>query len=151
MYRIGSTVAGLILSTLALAAPAVAAPAPVIHFAADGTERLDGVLRAGESVVIDYDFARLPNCRARYAGGDAWSIVLHHRVDGGPISTQAVTRLDETRHNVKAPATIDLPPGGHDLELWFRAGDRAGCGEYDSRSGANYHYPIEPVTEPRSR
>ncbi|WIM99885.1 DUF6209 family protein [Actinoplanes oblitus] len=133
---------------VALAAPAGAATisatsTPVLHFAADGTERIDGTLEANRSVLIDYDPARLPRCRNQYAGGDAWSIGVYYRVDGGPITTRPVTRLDENRHNVKAPVSVDLPLGGHDLELWFHIGDRAGCGEYDSRSGANYHYAIE--------
>ncbi|AEV84834.1 hypothetical protein ACWT_3811 [Actinoplanes sp. SE50] len=127
------------------AVPSTAVPstaAPVIHFAADGTDRVDGAIEAGRPVIVDYDLSRLPECRNQYAGGDAWSIGVYYRVDGGPIQTRPVTRLDQNRHNVTAPAGIDLPPGGHDLELWFHAGDRAGCSEYDSRSGANYHYPI---------
>ncbi|GGN44209.1 hypothetical protein FHR83_007974 [Actinoplanes campanulatus] len=130
----------------ALAAPAeaatIAGATPVLHFVADGTEWTEGALEAGRPVLVDYDLARLSRCRSQYAGGDAWSIGVHYRVDGGPIQRQAVTRLDETRHNVKAPASIDLPIGGKDLELWFQAGDRVGCTEYDSQYGANYHYTI---------
>jgi hypothetical protein len=131
----------------AMAAPAAAATpttdgTPVLHFAADGTDRLDGTLEANRPVVVDYDLARLSQCRNQYAGGDAWSIGVYYRIDGGPVATQAVTRLDENRHNVKVPVSIDLPLGGQDLELWFHAGDRTGCSEYDSRSGANYHYAI---------
>ncbi|GAA4605657.1 uncharacterized protein YraI [Actinoplanes octamycinicus] len=139
----------LVLSTaalLALATPAAAATTagtPVLRFAADGTDRVDGTLEAGRSVLVDYDLARLAQCRNQYAGGDAWAIGVYYRIDGGPIATQPVSRLDENRHNVKAPVPIDLPLGAHDLELWFHAGDRAGCSEYDSRSGANYHYAIE--------
>ncbi|MEU8663214.1 DUF6209 family protein [Actinoplanes philippinensis] len=136
----------LLLSMAARPVPAVAAraeAAPVLHFAADGSERIDGVLEAGKPVLVDFDLERLPKCRNQYAGGDAWSIGVHYRVDGGPISVQQVTRLDENRHNVKVPARIELPLGGHDLELWFHAGDRAGCSEYDSQYGANYHYAIE--------
>ena len=133
---------------VALAAPAdaatgAAAAAPVLHFAADGTDRIEGVLEANRPVLVDYDATRLPRCRSQYAGGDAWSIGLYYRVDGGPVRTEPVTRLDENRHNVEVPARIDLPLGGHELELWFHAGDRTGCSEYDSRSGANYHYTIE--------
>ncbi|MBG0567074.1 DUF6209 family protein [Actinoplanes aureus] len=141
----------LVLSAAALitlAAPAEAATVttadtPVLRFTADGTDRIDGTLEANRPVLVDYDLTRLSKCRSQYAGGDAWSIGVYYRIDGGPIKTQAVTRLDENRHNVKAPATIDLPLGGHDLELWFHVGDRTGCSEYDSRSGANYHYTIE--------
>jgi hypothetical protein len=140
-------VGALVLGAAALvvsATPAgAAAVTPVLHFSADGSEWIEGTLEAGRPVLVDYDMARLPNCRNRYAGGDAWSIAVQYRVDGGPIARQPVTRLDETRHNVKVPARIDLPLGGHDLELWFHAGDRAGCSEYDSRFGANYHYTIE--------
>jgi hypothetical protein len=157
MYRItrinpwlqGFGALGLIL-VLSLAAPAAPAgavagtaeAAPVLHFAADGSEWIDGALEADRPALVDYDLERLPSCRNQYAGGDAWSIGVYYRVDGGPITTQPVTRLDENRHNVKAPARIELPAGGHELELWFHAGDRAGCSEYDSQFGANYRYTI---------
>ncbi|GGN99201.1 hypothetical protein GCM10010112_92800 [Actinoplanes lobatus] len=132
----------------ALAAPAEAATnagaTPVLHFVAEWTEWTEGTLEAGRSVLVDYDLTRLSRCRSQYAGGDAWSIGVYYRVDGGPIQRQVVTRLDETRHNVKVPASIDLPLDGKDLELWFQAADRTGCNEYDSRFGANYHYTISP-------
>ncbi|GAA4949339.1 DUF6209 family protein [Actinoplanes utahensis] len=124
-------------------AAAAATPTTTLRFAADGTDRLDGILEANRSVLVHYDPARLPACRNQYAGGDAWSIGVYYRIDGGPIRTEPVTRLDETRHNVAVPVRVDLPLGGRDLEMWFHAGDRTGCSEYDSRSGANYHYTIE--------
>jgi hypothetical protein len=152
--RVGLLALGAAAVLAALSTPATAAdggvPAtatPVLRYAADGTDRLDGTLEAGRPVLVDYDLARLPACRNQYAGGDAWSIGVYYRVDGGPIRSRPVTQLDENRHNVKAPATLDLPDGGHDLELWFHAGDRAGCSQYDSRYGANYHYAIDqPAT-----
>jgi hypothetical protein len=147
LQTMAGIVGALVLGVAALvvtATPAAAAAAtPVLYFSADGGEWIDGTLEAGGPVLVDYDMARLPNCRNRYAGGDAWSIGVYYRVDGGPITRQPVTRLDENRQNLKAPARIDLPLDGRDLEMWFHAGDRAGCGEYDSRFGANYHYAIE--------
>ena len=145
---IRTSVAILVLSAVAavFAVPspaAAAAAAPVLRYPAAGGDQVEGTLEANGSVVIDYDMARLPQCRSRYAGGDAWSIGVHYRFDGGPVQTQPVTRLDENRQNVKSPVTVDLPLGARDLELWFRSGDRAGCSEYDSRSGANYHYTID--------
>ncbi|BCJ40879.1 hypothetical protein GCM10010168_48210 [Actinoplanes ianthinogenes] len=139
------TAAAALLAMGSPAAAAGTAPAttpPVLRYLADGGEQVDGTLEAGRPVLVDYDAARLPLCRNQYAGGDAWSISVYYRVDGGPVQSQPVVRLDENRHNVKAVVSVDLPAGGRDLELWFHSGDRAGCSEYDSRNGANYHYAV---------
>ncbi|MDI6104287.1 DUF6209 family protein [Actinoplanes sp. NEAU-A12] len=101
------------------------------------------MLEANKPVLVDFAADRLPRCRSQYAGGDAWSIGVEYRVDGGPVQRQPVTRLDENRRQAKALAALNLPLGARDLELWFVAGDRTGCVEYDSRFGANYRYTIE--------
>jgi hypothetical protein len=146
--RAGVLAMGAVAALGTMSSPAAAddAPAtstPVLRYTADGGERVEGVLEANKPVIIDYDLDRLRRCRSQYAGGDAWSIGVHYRIDGGPVQNRQVTQLDEDRHNVKVPVRVDLPLGARNLELWFHAGDRTGCSEYDSRFGANYHYTIE--------
>ncbi|GLW33631.1 DUF6209 family protein [Actinoplanes regularis] len=139
------TVLGLAVALLAPGAPASAAPAttaPLIQFAPDWTTTVEGVITANGTVVVDYDPARLPTCRARYAGGDAWSINVEYRIDGGPLQRQPVTQLNSDRRQVKAPASLPVPAEARELELWFVSGDRTGCREYDSQYGANYRFPV---------
>jgi hypothetical protein len=137
-----AVIAAALTPTAPAAAVAGAATTPVIHFTPDWTTTVEGVIAADAPVQVDYDLSRLPNCRAQYAGGDAWSIAVEYRVDGGPVLRQPVTQLNSNRRNVKVPATLPLAAGTHELELWFVSGDRAGCREYDSQYGANYRFPI---------
>jgi hypothetical protein len=94
-------------------------------------------------VIIDYDPARLATCRAQYAGGDAWSISVQYRIDGGETRSRPVTELDDNRRQRKVLLPVDLPLDARSLELWFHAGDRTGCSEYDSDFGANYRFEVE--------
>jgi hypothetical protein len=135
-------VLGLAAALLAHSAPASAATMPLIRFAPDWTTTVDGVIAANGTVLVDYDPARLPTCRARYAGGDAWSINVEYRIDGGPVRQQPVTRLDSDRREVKVLASLPVDAEAQEMELWFVSGDRTGCREYDSRYGANYRFSI---------
>jgi hypothetical protein len=125
------------------AEPAPVRSAPTIRFDAGFAESIEGVVEANSPVLIDYDPARLPRCRSQYAGGDAWSISVRYRVDGGEVRSRPVTELDENRRQRKVLAPVDLPLGARSLELWFVAGDRSGCSEYDSDFGANYRFIVE--------
>ncbi|BFU44911.1 DUF6209 family protein [Krasilnikovia sp. MM14-A1004] len=145
-----SLLAVAVAATLVPAAPAAAAPdsaeaaatAPLVRFLPDWTTTVDGVIAANSTVLVDYDPDRLPTCRAQYAGGDAWSINVEYRVDGGAIQRQPVTQLNSNRKQVKVLASLPLGADAHEVELWFVSGDRAGCREYDSRYGANYRFPV---------
>ncbi|MET8152891.1 DUF6209 family protein [Actinoplanes sp. NPDC049668] len=140
------TLLGVIAAALLPAAPAsaAAATAPVIRFSPDWNTTVEGVVAANAPVLVEYDPARLPTCRAQYAGGDAWSIGVEFRIDGGAVQRRPVTELDANRHQVPVPASLPLGAGARELELWFVSGDRAGCREYDSRYGANYRFAVAP-------
>jgi hypothetical protein len=124
------------------AAPASASGTPVIRFSSDWSTTVEGAVEANAPVLVDYDPARLPNCRAQYAGGDAWSIGVEYRVDGGAVQRRPVTQLNGDRRQVKVLASLPLGADARELELWFVSGDRAGCREYDSQYGANYRFAV---------
>lgn len=131
----------LLLGITAVPASAATA-APVIRFSSDWSTTVEGAIAANAPVLVDYDPVRLPNCRAQYAGGDAWSIGVEYRIDGGAVQRQPVTQLNSNRRQVKVLATLPLGADAHELELWFVSGDRAGCREYDSQYGANYRFAV---------
>ncbi|RZU54236.1 hypothetical protein EV385_6184 [Krasilnikovia cinnamomea] len=149
--RAGVSLLAVAATVLVPAAPAAAAPdgpvaatvtAPLVRFLPDWITTVEGAIVANSTVLVDYDPARLPTCRAQYAGGDAWSINVEYRVDGGTVQRQPVTQLDSNRKQAKVLASVPLAADAHEVELWFVSGDRAGCREYDSRYGANYRFPV---------
>jgi hypothetical protein len=113
----------------------------VLAFDADGTESQSGAVEAGEKIIVHYDPARLSQCEASSAGLAKWSVTLHYKVDGGSEKTVLVSRADGTELVPSDPSVV--VPRGNDLEVWFSATSVYGCNEYDSNSGANYHFEIE--------
>ncbi|MEU4624684.1 DUF6209 family protein [Actinoplanes sp. NPDC023801] len=116
--------------------------APLLRFPADRNDTVEGVLEANKPVLVDFATDRLPKCRGQHNGMDAWTINVEYRVDGGPVRSELATRLNDDWKQVTALAPLRLPLGARNLELWFRSSDTTDCTEYDSRSGANYHYTI---------
>lgn len=116
--------------------------APVIHFRSDWSNSTDGALASGQDVILDYDLARLPSCRATYNGYQTWDVVAHYRFDGGDVHDASLTSSLSDYQRVQAPARIATPAGAHSLEVWFDDHDRTGCQGWDSRYGANYSFDL---------
>lgn len=116
--------------------------APVLHFEGDGSVTKDGTLEAGKDVLLDYDLARLPTCRATYNGYQTWDVVAHVRFDGGPVRDIPVTAASGMYGRVAVPARVTIPAGAHELEAWFDNTDRSGCHAWDSAYGANYRFAL---------
>lgn len=105
-----------------------------LRFLSDWSLQRDGEPRAGESLRIEYDPARLPKCRASYRGQDAWSIagyVLFH--PGNELEQVALK---------SGTAEVNVPDGATRAELWFNNTDNTGCVAWDSRYGLNYHVEV---------
>lgn len=119
------------------------APVPTLTFAADWTMTQSAPIVSGAQAVLRYDLARLPHCRIWYRGYPAWDIVAYWSVDGGPVASAPVTRLDADGQRVATDVTFAVPPG-RDLALWFHASDEGGCSEWDSDYGRNFHVALAP-------
>lgn len=113
-----------------------------LSFKADWVTEAIGTPRAGAPLVIAYDPARLPDCRATKYGYDAWNIRVHYRFDGGPVQSAFVTKTSGT-YQVPTPAVLDVPADATEVELWFENQDYYGCRAWDSQFGANYHFDLE--------
>ncbi|MFP2926194.1 DUF6209 family protein [Pyxidicoccus sp. 3LG] len=111
--------------------------APTLSFNSNWDEVVSGSLSAGQEFIVNYDVARLPECRATY-NGPAWAIVALYRFDNGPIQETVVTG------NGRSVATpITAPAGARNLEMWFRNTDRSSCVRYDNNYGSNYHFIVQ--------
>ncbi len=122
---------------------AVDAP-PIVHFRARGFAiEVAGTPRAGDDVLIDYELARLAQCRQDYNGNATWDIVAHWRFDGGAVADGSVT-APATPGRVAVPLRVAAPAGSHELEIWFDNTDRTGCHAWDSDYGRNFHIPLAP-------
>ncbi|GAA4605056.1 hypothetical protein BJY16_005235 [Actinoplanes octamycinicus] len=141
----------LIAALGGLTAPASASPlpagtgTPVLHFNADGSTSVDGVIESGHAVTIDFDPARLPHCRGTDEYGDSWGISVQYRIDGGDLRVYPVTErvtADGKDTTVRSLGTVQLRPDTQHLQMWFVNQDRTGCHEEDTNHGANYEFDI---------
>lgn len=111
-----------------------------IELTADFQTLVDGALVAGGIANVDYDAARLTDCRGDLNGGPAWTINAHYRINGGNVQTIHVAG------HASAPDQIDLPIElieAGELEIWFENTSAFGCQAWDSAFGANYRFTIE--------
>lgn len=114
--------------------------APVIRFGSGWTTSVDGIVHAGEDVIVDYDLSRA-ECRSTYNGNDAFGVTMWFSIDGGAAQSADMTRTVLTK-KMASPARITLPHGSNSVAIWFENNDTYGCHSWDSAYGANYvwHY-----------
>jgi hypothetical protein len=114
---------------------------PSIVFDKDGQTTTTGQLKAGGKVTVLFAQERLDKCRASQGGYPQWSITGFASLNGAKAETFETSEADRNGNRVDVAATIALPESG-DLALWFQSSSRYGCSEYDSKSGANYHFAV---------
>src|SRR5215210_564398 len=71
----------------ASAAGALAAPEAAISFRSDWNIARNGLFIEGGSARVQYDAARLPQCRGDQNGHPAWSITGYARVNDGAVQS----------------------------------------------------------------
>ncbi len=123
---------------------AVKGPVPVagasIVFDKDGNPTASGELKAGGKVKVTYAQGRLPQCRRVEHGNPAWTVTGFAQIDREDAHTFDTAR-PEGSDRTEIEALVDLPHAG-ELSLWFQVTSLGGCMQYDSKSGANYTFPI---------
>ncbi len=117
-----------------------------VRFGADWSEQVEGQLKAGGVLVIDYDWQRLPDCRVIYRGFPSWEILVHLRWDDGSYTpAQSVTRHGDMYSCSIDPvlAVFAIPEGARQVELWFENTQYPPtCRTWDSNYGRNYTFDI---------
>lgn len=105
-----------------------------VRFLSDWSHEQDGYIRPGEPLSIEYAEERLPSCRARRYGQDAWSITAGMRFHPDRREQSGVVK--------SGSLTVEVPIGATKIELWFKNTDHTGCAAWDSRYGHNYWFDI---------
>lgn len=118
--------------------------AAVLTFGDDFAEpRLEGTLRAGGAVVIEYDIERLTECRSTRGAYPVWDVTVRYLFDGYGREQEASLTRSATTGREPAPASIHLPVDAGQLELSFRNFDIYGCEAWDPALGDRYVFPLE--------
>jgi ribosome-binding protein aMBF1 (putative translation factor) len=115
-----------------------------VTFDANYGESVDGTLRQGGTLVVDYDASRLSQCRDGANDGSAgWTITGFAKSAGKTQSFYVAGHASDSRIDENDPpkAKIELESAG-DLELWFQVTSLSGCNGYDSNEGGNYHFDV---------
>jgi hypothetical protein len=119
---------------------------PTLSFNADFTQTQSGPLIAGGKALLHYDPARLPKCRMRYQGFDAWALLAWFGGDAQPTQQAPLTQL-VGQANTVVDVTLTVP-FAHDFAVWVEDSDESGCVTWDSNFGRNYHFDILPASTP---
>ncbi len=126
------------------------AAGPTLSFHADFTESQTGPVVGGRSVTIDYDIARLPECRQTYSGAPSWSVLAHATFLPMNVRQEVLVVNHATSPSSSLPVQLQAPKGATGLVLWFQNNDRAGCHRYDSDFGADYHFAVADAPPPEA-
>jgi hypothetical protein len=99
-------------------------------FAADFTQRREGVIVPGGQVAIAYDVARLSGCAQTQGGTPRWDLTAHVRFAPGGQQVDVSVR--------DGAPTVSVPSDARQAALWFEATSVSGCHQWDSNFGTNY-------------
>ena len=103
-----------------------------VRFEPDWRETLEGDLRPGGRLVVEYLAARRRQIfDARLAGG----IVVHARFAPGGQSRSETLGPD--------PVVLVVPADAVEVAIWFRATEHGGAEAWDSRFGENFRFPVD--------
>lgn len=114
---------------------------PTLRFLPNWVFQQTADTRGAKALAVEYDPARLPNCRQGYNGMPTWAILMYYRFDGGAPAYLVTTRPSGATQ-VMNPVVLGVPAGARRVELWFKSNDRAGCVEWDSRFSQNYAFDL---------
>lgn len=123
-----------------LAAP-LSAPEASITFRSDWNIVRNGLFIEGGTARVQYDAARLPQCRGDQNGSPAWSITGYAQVNDGPV--QSFEAGGHSPSGGTQQPVVQLPAAGR-VAFWFQVTNRWGCSAWDSNFGRNFVYEVGP-------
>lgn len=123
-----------------------------LTFDASWNETASVPLVAGRQLRIDYDAARLPDCRASHNGNPGWNITAFLRFlpSGSTIERELFEHplgsngAVDSYGWIKTLPVVDIPAQATSVEVWFRnrSAFDSPCERWDSNYGANYVFAI---------
>jgi hypothetical protein len=119
------------------------------RFLGDWTHELRGLAQPGQSLVVEYDLNRLPQCQASsYNGLPAWQTEAFIRFYPNGQESSAVLSSIQGGNTQSLPARFDIPDDATAAQLWFRTRGRSCEGAWDSNFGRNYEIALKPGITP---
>lgn len=129
-------------------------PTATLRFHVGWRNVVEGAIRRGGRLLIDYDPERLPECRLNWRGAEAWDVEVEGRFHPGGQTIRASV-LDAVRsppgygmivRRVRRLVTVEVPADAERVELWFHNFDQVDgrCQSWDSCFGRNYWFDIAP-------
>jgi hypothetical protein len=117
-----------------------------LRFLEDWSTDMRGDLHPGQSLVVEYDLSRLPQCHgSSYNGLPAWQTEAFVRFFPNGEEFSAVLNSLQGGTMSLQPARFDIPENATRAQLWFKTRGRSCEGGYDSRFGKNYEFSISPA------
>lgn len=120
-------------------------PAKATFAAGEWAPSIEGTVKRGGALVIEYDAARLPDCRPSYLGNPTWSIIAHVRFADG---REVAKNVAGTVPYAGGPVAFAIPDdAAGPADVWFEnvgyyPGNSTPCRAFDSRHGQNYEIAI---------
>ena len=127
---------------------------PVIHFKPDYSQYVEGTLKVGSTLTVDYDLTRLHNCIGvdsydRLPSGQTATMYYNFTSISAPYTGVSLTGLpygvpgtiNGQSGQLQVAPTITVPSGATNMFIYFQGGPTA-C--YDSNNNANYTFSISP-------
>jgi hypothetical protein len=127
---------------------------PVIHFKPGFSQVVEGTLKVGSTLTVDYDLTRLHNCIGvdsydRLPSGQTATMYYNFPSLGASFTGVSLTGLpygvpgtiNGQSGQLQVAPTIALPSGANEIDIYFQGGPTA-C--YDSNNSANYKFAISP-------
>jgi hypothetical protein len=129
---------------------------PVIHLLPSFTSSVEGTLKAGSPITIDYDLNRLPSCGTvdeldRLPSST--TATMFYRFNGGAVSQVSLVGLpygvpgtsNGQASQLQVAPAITPPAGATNVELWFQSAKAStSCINWDSNFGSNYNFGVTP-------
>lgn len=120
-----------------------------LRFLDNWTSEQRGLARPGQSLFIEYDLNRLPQCQSSsYNGLPAWQTdALIRFLPNGEEFSAAVNTLQNGKM-LPTAARFEIPAGATQAQVWFRSRGRNCEPVWDSNFGRNYEFSLRPEVAP---
>jgi hypothetical protein len=104
-----------------------------------------GLLHPGQSLFVEYDLTRLPQCQASsYNGLPSWQTEAMIRFYPSGEEISATLNSLQNGKMMPTPARFEIPNTATHAHLWFKTRGRNCEQSWDSNYGRNYEFNLEP-------